>query len=151
MPIAERASVETPKLSANSVSITGPDNYINRDKAKKKFQSDPECQIMICSIMAAGVGLNLTAADNVGFVEYWWTYATMIQCEDRAYRHGRKDNVNCIWFEGFNTIDYYIRGLIFGKKNVSERVTGAVDYTIEKSQDQLLGELMKNIDKLKLT
>ncbi|MCK5614178.1 DEAD/DEAH box helicase [Candidatus Pacearchaeota archaeon] len=141
---------EFKRIYPDAVHITGPDNYIDRAKAQKKFQTDPYCNKMICSIKAAGVGLNLFAADVVGFVEYWWTYAVMVQCEDRAYRNGRKDNVNSIWFEGNHTIDYYKRAIIFGKKDVSERATGAVDYTKEKSQELLLRELMQNIDKLKL-
>jgi len=142
---------EFKRIYPDAVHIVGSDNYIDRASAQKKFQTDPDCQIMICSIKAAGVGLNLFAADNVLFVEYWWHYAAMVQCEDRAYRNGRKDNVNCIWTEGEGTIDYYIRSVIFGKKDVAERATGATDYTLEKSQDILLRELMQNIDKLKIT
>lgn len=142
---------EFKRIYPDAVHITGPDNYVDRAKAQKKFQTDPDCNKIICSIKAAGVGLNLFAADVVGFIEYWWTYAVMVQCEDRAYRNGRKDNVNCLWFEGMATIDYYMRSIIFGKKDVSEQATGATDYTLEKSQDVLLRELMQNIDKLKIT
>ena len=141
---------EFKNIFPQAVTITGADNIRARRSAQRKFQEDPNCQIIICSIKAAGVGLNLMAADNVLFVEYWWTYATMVQCEDRAYRNGRKDNVNCIWTEGNGTIDYYIRSVIFGKKDLLEKATGAKDYTVEKSQDLLLKELMININKLKL-
>ena len=141
---------EFKRIYPDAVHITGPDNYIDRARAQKKFQTDPNCNKIICSIKAAGVGLNLFAADVVGFVEYWWNFATMVQCEDRAYRKGRKDNVNCLWFEGHGTIDYRVRGIIFRKKDVSERATGAVDYTEEKAQEVLLRELMQNIDKLKI-
>ncbi len=132
-----------------AVTITGSDNYIARDISAKKFQNDPDCQVIICS-KAGAIGLNLTAADNVGFVEYWWTYMAMVQAEDRAYRNGRKDNVNCLWFEGHGTIDSYIRKVIFGKKDIAEQATGAKDYTIEKAQNEVISELMRNINQLKI-
>ena len=61
--------------------------------------------------------------------------------------------------EGFNPMPFQwtgiesgvrMRSIIFGKKDVSERATGATDYTLEKSQEVLLRELMQNIDKLKI-
>ncbi|PKP11989.1 MAG: hypothetical protein CVU09_00375 [Bacteroidetes bacterium HGW-Bacteroidetes-4] len=141
---------EFKRIYPNAVTITGDDNYQMRDASVKKFQNDPDCKLILCSTKAAGVGLNLTAADNVGFVEYSWTYMAMVQAEDRAYRNGRKDNVNCLWFEGAGTIDQYVRQIIFGKKDIAEKATGAVDYTIDKAQDEVLHELIKNIHKLKL-
>lgn len=133
-----------------SVIIQGGMKDTDKDRSVKKFQNDPDCPLVLCSTKAAGVGLNLTAADNVGFIEYSWTYMAMVQAEDRAYRNGRKDNVNCLWFEGQGTIDHYIRRVIMRKKDTSEEVTGAKDYALEKAEDEVLKELFTHINELRL-
>jgi SWI/SNF-related matrix-associated actin-dependent regulator of chromatin subfamily A-like protein 1 len=111
-----------------AVTILGEDSNHNRDINKKKFQEDPDTKIIICSIKAAGVGLTLTAASNVLFVELPWHHADADQAEDRAYRNGQKDNVHCAYFIGRGTIDNHIWGIIQKKREVFQEITGAKDY-----------------------
>jgi len=59
------------------------------------FQSNPEgFDVMIISPKAGGVGLTLTAANNVIHLERWWNPAVEDQCTDRAYRIGQSKSVN---------------------------------------------------------
>ena len=87
-----------------AVTVTGRDTQDEKQRAVDSFQNDPNTDIIICSIKAAGVGLTLTASSNVGFVEFPWTYADCEQCEDSAHRIGQKDSVNCGYFLGRNTM-----------------------------------------------
>ncbi|WP_293916585.1 MULTISPECIES: DEAD/DEAH box helicase [unclassified Sphingobacterium] len=119
------------------VSITGSDNADARQKAVDNFQNNPDVKLIICSLQAAGVGLTLTASSTVGFIEFPWTAALCDQAEDRAHRIGQKDNVNCIYFQGKNTIDEKIYAIIQAKRNISSAVTG--------SDDQIEESIVENI------
>ena len=134
-------------LFPNALTITGDDNQLVRDINKKKFQNDPESKIIICSIKAAGVGLTLTAATNVLFVELPWHPADTDQAEDRAYRNGQKDNVHCIYFLGRGTIDTTIYSLIERKRSMCSTITGAKDYALVNLEHDVFDFFMKRIEK----
>jgi non-specific serine/threonine protein kinase len=53
------------------------------------FQADPDIPLMLISLKAGGVGLNLTAADYVILLDPWWNPAVENQAADRAYRIGQ--------------------------------------------------------------
>ena len=69
-------------------------NRKQRDAMVKNFQEDSFCKVMIISLKAGGVGLNLTAANHVIHYDLWWNPAVENQATDRAYRIGQKKNVN---------------------------------------------------------
>jgi len=77
------------KMFPAAVTITGEDNNIQRQRAVDSFQNDPDTQVIICSIKAAGVGLTLTASSRVAFVELPWHPADTEQCEDRCIVEGQ--------------------------------------------------------------
>lgn len=53
------------------------------------FQADSGPRVLIMSLKAGGVGLNLTAADHVFIVDPWWNPAAEDQAADRAHRIGQ--------------------------------------------------------------
>lgn len=61
--------------------MDGADRYAAEDK----FQNDPNCRMLVCSIAAAGVGLTLTAASHIAFVEMPWRPMDLDQAVARAY------------------------------------------------------------------
>lgn len=118
---------ELKKAFPESVTVTGRDNPANKQAAVDAFQNNPAVQLIICSIKAAGVGLTLTAASDVAFVELAWTYADCCQCEDRAHRIGQKDNVTCYYLLGRGTIDHTIYSLIHRKKSIANEIMNTDD------------------------
>jgi len=64
-----------------------------KDDAVTKFQEDPTCEVFIGSIVAAGVGLTLTAASYVALVEADWRPGINDQAIDRAHRIGQLSTV----------------------------------------------------------
>lgn len=110
-----------------AVSIDGSISESQRDYNKNAFQNNPACNIIICNIKAGGVGLTLTASSRVGFIEFPWTWADCIQCEDRTHRIGQKESVMCTYFFGEKTIDERIYNIIQDKKTISDAVTGGSD------------------------
>lgn len=129
---------ELKKLYPHAVSITGEDDVRDRQYAVDRFQRDAKCNLIICSIKAAGVGLTLTASSRVCFIELPWTFADCEQCEDRAHRVGQTDNVTCTYFLGNNTIDQKIYQLIIEKKNIAKAVTGSEEVIREDVISQLI-------------
>ena len=110
-----------------AVTVTGRDSAAAKQSAVDAFQNSPETRLIICSVKAAGVGLTLTAASDVAFVELPWTYADCCQCEDRAHRIGQKDNVACYYLLGRGTIDGAIHSLIHKKKSVAAEIMSSDD------------------------
>ena len=61
----------------------------NRQKVVDQFQESDQVPFFLLSLKAAGVGLNLTAADYVILMDPWWNPAVERQAIDRAYRIGQ--------------------------------------------------------------
>lgn len=121
------------KAFPKAVSVTGRDSIVEKQAAVDSFQTG-HAQLIICSIKAAGVGLTLTAASNVAFIELPWTYSDCCQCEDRAHRIGQKDNVTCYCMLGRNTIDSVLYSIIHKKKSIANQIMAASD---DIPQDQM--------------
>jgi SWI/SNF-related matrix-associated actin-dependent regulator of chromatin subfamily A-like protein 1 len=115
------------ELWPEAVTVTGRDDNQKRQRNIDRFQNDPTCQLIICNIKAAGVGITLTASSRVAFIEYPWTYADCVQCEDRTHRIGQVWPVMCSYFMGHDTIDEYMWEIINAKREVSSIITGATD------------------------
>ena len=83
----------------------------------------PDCRLIVCSLKAAGVGLTLTAASDVAFVEFGWTPGDMDQAEDRAHRIGQRDSVTA-WYlmAPGETIDTDMMTLIASKRDSASRL-----------------------------
>ena len=137
---------ELKKAFPKSVTVTGRDNPANKQAAVDAFQNNPAVQLIICSIKAAGVGLTLTAASDVAFVELAWTYADCCQCEDRAHRIGQKDNVTCYYLLGRGTIDHTIYSLIHQKKSIAAEIMNSDDDipTDEMYFDELVSSFLNS-------
>ena len=135
---------ELRKQFPKAVAVTGLDSREQRQSAVDRFQTDPECTLIICSIKAAGVGLTLTASSNVAFVEFPWTYADCEQCEDRAHRIGQKDSVTAYYFLGRNTIDEKIYQIIQTKKDMAATITGSTEQVQEDMVDLVANLFTKN-------
>lgn len=133
------------KAFPKAVTVTGRDSMTAKQNAVDSFQSG-NAQLIICSIKAAGVGLTLTAASNVAFVEFPWTYADCCQCEDRAHRIGQKDNVTCYYMLGRNTIDHVLYSIIHRKKSIASQIMASSDDIPQNEMyfDELASMFMKS-------
>jgi superfamily II DNA or RNA helicase len=105
------------------VHITGDDSLTARDKAQTAFQTDPGTRVIVCSIMAAGVGITLHAASHVVFAELDWTPGNMMQAEARAHRIGQRKSVLVQHVVLDGSLDCRMAELLIQKQEVIEAVT----------------------------
>jgi SWI/SNF-related matrix-associated actin-dependent regulator 1 of chromatin subfamily A len=131
----------------DAVTVTGDDNDRQKQWAVDRFQTDEKCRLIILNYRSGGTGLTLTAASNVLFVEFDWTYAGCCQAEDRAHRNGQKNAVNCVYLLGRDTIDEYMYNLIQSKKDIANGVTGTDEEIAENkvSTQDMIFEAAMNI------
>ncbi len=125
-----------------SAHVFGEDDGQTRQSNIDRFQSDPECRIIVCSLQAGGMGITLTAASNVAFVEQGWTPSIMQQAEDRLHRIGQTDCVTAWYLNAINTIDEEIAELIEKKRKIIDAV---IDGQSAEAQTSILNELINKL------
>lgn len=86
-----RSALHAEDLTA--VEITGEVPAGERQRAVDAFQRDPRCRVALCNIVAGGVGVTLTAAHDVVFVEQSYVPGENAQAADRVHRIGQLDQV----------------------------------------------------------
>lgn len=118
-------------------SIRGDQTAAARTKAIDAFQNDPGTQIIVCSLTAAGVGINLQVASNVVLAELSWTDAEQMQAIDRVHRIGQSEPVTAWRIIASQTIDSRIVELIDSKAGLAARALDGEDTEVEATDVQL--------------
>jgi SNF2 family DNA or RNA helicase len=114
-----------------SVSIRGDQTKSAREKAIDSFTNDPDVHIIVCSLTAAGVGINLQVASNLVLAELSWTDAEQTQAIDRVHRIGQTEPVTAWRVIATQTIDTRVAELIGSKAGLAAR---ALDAEVEEGE-----------------
>ena len=122
-----------------AVRLTGEDSAAQRQAAVDAFQKDPEVRVFVGNLVAAGVGVSLTAATQVLFVDYSFVPAEHLQAEDRPYRIGQANAVTVTYLSAVGTLDEEIERLLAQKLGV---VSEAIDGQLPRFQDSFLDDLL---------
>lgn len=105
------------------VKLYGGMSDSEKDRAVRRFQTDPAVRVFIGQITAAGTGLTLTAASTVIFAELDWVPGNVTQAEDRCHRMGQTDVVRVLHIVLKNSVDGRMVRALVDKQNISERIT----------------------------
>ncbi|MEP6929796.1 MAG: DEAD/DEAH box helicase [Flavobacterium sp.] len=100
--------------------ITGETPSNKREHQVKLFQENENPLLFFISLKAGGVGLNITKASYVLFLDPWWNPFAEKQGVGRAHRIGQLNKVNVIRFISKNTIEEKIIKLQENKKLLSD-------------------------------
>src|SRR4030095_11515479 len=108
-------------------SIRGDQSRTARQKHIDAFVNDPDVSVAVCSLLTAGVGLNLQVASNVVLAELSWTNAEQTQAIDRVHRIGQDQPVTAWRIIAAQTIDTRIADLIDSKAGLAARALDGSD------------------------
>lgn len=112
---------------------------LSRQQAVDEFQENEGFGIIIMSPLAAGMGLNITGANNVIHYSRFWNPAKEQQATDRAYRIGQQREVNVYYpmsvSKGFKTFDVVIDNLLAKKTELASATLFPTTRTEIKQQE----------------
>lgn len=123
-------------------SIRGDQTSTARQKAIDAFVNDPDVQIAVCSLTAAGVGLNLQVASNLVLAELSWTDAEQTQAIDRVHRIGQAEPVTAWRVIATQTLDTRIAELIDKKAGLAARALDGAGEDVEGGSIDLQTEAL---------
>ena len=116
-------------------SIRGDQTPSSRQKNIDAFVNDPDVAVAVCSLTAAGVGINLQVASNIVLAELSWTNAEQTQAIDRSHRIGQTEPVTAWRIIAAQTIDGRIAELIDSKAGLAARALDGTDDEVSSSAD----------------
>lgn len=104
-----------------------------------RFQEDPECRVFCASLLAGGVGVDLTAAQVVIHYDRWWNAAREDQATARVHRMGQKKVVQVCRLITVGTLEEKIHQLIERRRELATQVIKQDDASMLKglSRDDL--------------
>jgi len=123
-------------------SIRGDQTRTVRQKQIDAFVNDPDVAIAVCSLTAAGVGINLQVASNIVLAELSWTDAEQTQAIDRSHRIGQTEPVTAWRIIAAQTIDARIAELIDNKAGLAARALDGSEDEVSSSADVQLEALV---------
>ncbi|MGO1415123.1 MAG: C-terminal helicase domain-containing protein, partial [Microbacterium gubbeenense] len=145
--VMDQAERQFKEDGIKSVSIRGEQSATARQQAIDAFNDDPEVGVAVCSLTAAGVGVNLQAASNVVLAELSWTAAEQTQAIDRVHRIGQDEPVTAWRIIAAHTIDQKIAELIDSKEGLAARALDGAqvpDGDVESVQLSALKSILRD-------
>jgi SNF2 family DNA or RNA helicase len=123
------------------VVYTGDMDLSEREAAIRTFKQDPTHAVLILSLRAGGVGLNLQDASYVFHFDRWWNPSVERQAEDRSHRLGQSYPVNVYTYTCEHTIEERIELVLQRKRRLFEDVVDEVslDLATALSATELCG------------
>ena len=109
----------------------------------ENFQENKDRKILVATLKTGGVGLNLTAAQNVIHYDLWWNPAIEQQATDRTYRIGQNRAVTVYHLVSKNTIEEKIIRLHQTKRDLAENILAGTDLSYKLTGKDLLEMVAK--------
>lgn len=129
------------EIRVNFVSLTGKSQQ--RGKIIEKFQSDPNIKVFVGSLMAGGIGIDLTAASVVIHYDRWWNSSKEDQATDRVHRIGQNNFVQVIKMVTRGTLEERIDSMIQKKSKLIDKFFSANENIVKKLKREELIKLLE--------
>ncbi|WP_349427001.1 DEAD/DEAH box helicase [Microbacterium sp. LWS13-1.2] len=140
--VMDAAEAHFAAAGLKTVSLRGDQATAARQQAIDAFNTDPDVGIAVCSLTAAGVGVNMQASSNVVLAELSWTAAEQTQAIDRVHRIGQDEPVTAWRIIAAHTIDTKIAELIDSKQGLAARALDGEAVDPQSSDSVQLSALM---------
>ena len=123
------------------LSITGEDSPSQRQSIIDQFKAGDEHKVLVLSLRAGGLGLNLQEASYVFHLDRWWNPAIERQAEDRSHRIGQTVKVNVIKYSCIGTIEERIDRILERKQGLFDELVDDVslDISTQMTREELFG------------
>lgn len=125
------------EFKGKCVVIDGRTSSLDRQKAVTEFQTNNKIKVFIGNIQAAGVGITLTAASTVAFLELPWTPGELEQACDRCHRIGQKNAVNVYYLLAKDSIEESLAQLIDAKRKTLSKIIEGYELDETKTFEEL--------------
>ena len=121
--------------------LYGSTSLTKRHKLVKEFQEGKH-KVIICSILAAGVGITLTKSHYVMFVEFPWTVADYQQAYGRTHRRGQTEQVYVIDLVANHRVDQRHIEILKSKQAICDAI---IDGNPSQNEEILKKKLIQSI------
>jgi len=127
-----------------SVRLTGDTPEMMRRVSIDAFQNDSKIKVFLGGMKAAGVGITLTAGQNVLFIDYSWVPSDHLQAQDRIHRIGQNAaSVTIYQLYAKNTIDEKMKEMLAGKQELFNKI---FDGSTSGGTKSLVDDLLKDYE-----
>ncbi len=131
------------KLNIRADFLHGGINLPCRQAMVDRFQNGAQAvPVLLLSLRTGGVGINLTAANQVYHYDRWWNPAVEQQATDRAHRIGQTRRVQVYKFMAAGTIEEHVDNLIRSKTRLAEEILGNGEAWLTELSNERLFELL---------
>lgn len=110
----------------------GEQSQEEKDAVLDRFKKEPGPRVLLMSLRAGGVGLNIQEASTVVLFDRWWNPAVENQAIQRAHRFGRERPLHVIRFLVAETIEERIEQVLKGKEADFESYIEGADNAVVK-------------------
>ncbi len=116
----------------NPLVYTGACSASAKDEIVRRFKTMHEHGVLILSLRAGGLGLNLQDADYVFHVDRWWNPAVENQAEDRSHRMGQTMPVHVYRYLIADSIEERINDILCEKRELFRSIVDDVSLDMRK-------------------
>jgi len=113
-----------------------------RDAMRARFDAPEGPPVLLASLRAGGVGINLTAANHVVHLDRWWNPAVEQQATDRTHRIGQTRTVQVRTLICTGTLEERIDALLEQKSALAETIVGTDESWLTEMSTRDLRELL---------
>ena len=128
--------------NASYLRLDGSIEASDRFNVVQRFNSDPSIDLMLLTTHVGGLGLNLTSADTVIFVEHDWNPMRDLQAMDRAHRLGQKKTVNVYRLLTRGSVEDKIMNLQKFKMHVAHSIVNQQNTSLQTMQTDAVLDLV---------
>ena len=123
--------------------VTGSMPTSERHRAMERFKKDLSPRLLLVSLRAGGVGLNLGFATHVVIFDRWWNPAVEMQAVYRAHRFERENPLHVLRFMMMDTIEERIAAILDVKDRLFEEVIESTETTPQGFSVQELMQILE--------
>ena len=123
------------------LTFTGAQSQEERRDIINRFRRNDRHKVLVVSLRAGGVGLNLQEASYVFHLDRWWNPAVERQAEDRSHRYGQTVPVHVFKYSCINTIEERIDRILERKQELFDELVDdvSVDLSLVLTSSEIFG------------